>query len=86
MPVDQASVVHGQAGSLMSQFGKLLRIKRRNSQDSERGGPLTQIRLGEFIGDYLSDLGYSGAAISHWENGWASPSRNEREEFSCVAE
>jgi class 3 adenylate cyclase/tetratricopeptide (TPR) repeat protein len=63
----------------MSVFGKLLRVKRRNSQDLERGGPLTQIRLGELIGDYLGDMGYSGAAISHWENGRASPSQNERE-------
>jgi len=62
----------------MSEFGKLLQTYRRNSRDPERGGLLTQIRLGALIGEYLGDLGYTGAAISHWENGRASLSQNER--------
>ena len=62
----------------MSEFGKLLRYYRRESKDLERGGPLTQERLGELIGRYLGDMGYTGAAISHWERGQASPSQNER--------
>ena len=51
----------------MDTFGQLLRKCRRQSQDPDRGGILTQERLGELIGIELGDMGYSGAAISDWE-------------------
>ncbi len=62
----------------MTEFGNLLRYYRRNCTDPERGGSLTQERLGEFIGRYLGDLGFTGAAISNWENGRSAPSQNDR--------
>lgn len=62
----------------MTEFGNRLRYHRRNCTDPERGGALTQERLGEFIGHHLGDLGFTGAAISSWENGRSSPSQNDR--------
>lgn len=63
----------------MSEFGELLRYYRRSSRDPERGGLLTQQRLGELIGDYLGDLGYTGAAISNWERDESRPDPRERQ-------
>lgn len=51
----------------MSSFGHLLRFYRRRCQDPQRGGMLTQERLGELLGVTLGDAGYSGAAVSDWE-------------------
>jgi len=51
----------------MSRFGELLCLYRRQSRDQERGGKLTQERLGELLGRELGDMGYTGAAISEWE-------------------
>ena len=51
----------------MDTFGQLLRKSRRQCRDPDRGGILTQERLGELIGLELGDSGYSGAAISDWE-------------------
>lgn len=51
----------------MASFGQLLRYHRRQSRDPQRGGPLTQERLGELLGHTLGDAGYTGAAVSEWE-------------------
>lgn len=51
----------------MESFGQQLRKYRRQSTDPQRGGMLTQARLGELLGDKLEHSGYSGAAISDWE-------------------
>jgi hypothetical protein len=51
----------------MASFGQLLRKHRRQCRDPQRGGPLTQDRLGELLGQMLGDAGYSGAAVSEWE-------------------
>lgn len=51
----------------MTSFGQLLRFYRRRCQDPQRGGLLTQERLGELLGIALGDAGYSGAAVSDWE-------------------
>ncbi|MGD2048303.1 MAG: helix-turn-helix transcriptional regulator, partial [Chloroflexota bacterium] len=51
----------------MTSFGQFLRFYRRRCQDPQRGGLLTQERLGELLGIALGDAGYSGAAVSDWE-------------------
>ncbi len=51
----------------MTSFGQQLRVCRRQCSDPERGGLLTQERLGELIGQKMGDAGYSGAAVSDWE-------------------
>ena len=51
----------------MASFGQLLRLHRRQCRDPLRGGPLTQERLGELLGEALGHAGYSGAAVSEWE-------------------
>ena len=51
----------------MTTFGRQLRIYRKQCHDSLQGGTLTQVRLGELVGDELGDAGYSGAAVSDWE-------------------
>jgi eukaryotic-like serine/threonine-protein kinase len=48
-------------------FGRLVRRYRRQCADPERGGLLTQERLGELMGNILGHSGYSGAAVSDWE-------------------
>ena len=53
----------------MSRFGELLSFYRRQSSDRERGGKLTQERLGDLLGRELEGGGYTGAAISEWERG-----------------
>jgi hypothetical protein len=55
--------------TLLNRFGELLKFYRRQCTDPQRGGILTQARLGELLGDILGDAGYSGAAISYWESG-----------------
>ncbi|HYN87741.1 MAG TPA: hypothetical protein VER55_04390 [Ardenticatenaceae bacterium] len=50
-----------------SGFGALLRWYRRQCVDPDRGGPLTQQRLGELVGVELHGAGYTGAAVSEWE-------------------
>ncbi len=59
-------------------FGLLLRYHRRQCRDPLRGGPLTQARLGELLGDYLGDAGYSGAAVSDWERDKSKISEDDR--------
>ena len=54
-------------GNDMQFFGDLLRKHRRRTQDPLKGGPLTQVRLGELLGHYLGGAGYTGAAVSDWE-------------------
>lgn len=51
----------------MASFGQLLRRHRRQCRDPQRGGLLTQERLGELLGHTLGDAGYTGAAVSEWE-------------------
>jgi MFS family permease len=51
----------------MQSFGTLLRTHRLRCQDPLKGGPLTQARLGELLGDYLGGAEYTGAAVSLWE-------------------
>jgi hypothetical protein len=51
----------------MQSFGDLLHKHRRRTQDPLKGGPLTQVRLGESLGHYLGGAGYTGAAVSDWE-------------------
>lgn len=53
----------------MDRFGQLLRFYRQRCTDPERGGRLTQERLGELIGTAIGGAGYTGAAISDWERG-----------------
>ena len=54
----------------MITFGETLRLFREASNDPDRGHRrLSQGRLGELIGHEMSDRGFSGAAISDWEQG-----------------
>ncbi len=62
----------------MESFGEKLRQHRRECRDPVRGGQLTQVRLGELLGDYLGDLGYSGAAVSDWERNKSKISEDDR--------
>ncbi|MGB3713944.1 MAG: NACHT domain-containing protein [Candidatus Promineifilaceae bacterium] len=62
----------------MRTFGQLLRIYRRQCQDPERGGLLTQDRLGELLGVALGDAGYSGAAVSDWERDKSKINEDDR--------
>jgi len=61
-----------------SRFGELLRLYRRQTQDPQRGGALTQERLGELMGEYLGIPAYSGAAVSDWERGKSQIHKDER--------
>ena len=51
----------------MTTFGQQVRAYRKQCRDSLHGGTLTQVRLGELLGDELGHTGYSGAAVSDWE-------------------
>ncbi|MFO7678530.1 MAG: NACHT domain-containing protein [Chloroflexota bacterium] len=62
----------------MTTFGQQLRTYRRQCQDPLRGGALTQVRLGELLGDELGDMGYSGAAISDWERDQSKINADDR--------
>ena len=62
----------------MNNFGQNLRHYRQISRDPDRGGLLTQERLGELIGVELGDRGYSGAAISDWERGKSKIHQDDR--------
>jgi hypothetical protein len=62
----------------MSTFGQLLRIYRRQSRDPERGGLLTQDRLGELLGIQLGITGYAGASVSYWERDKSKISEDDR--------
>ncbi len=62
----------------MQLFGDLLRKHRRRTQDPLKGGPLTQVRLGELLGHYLGGAGYTGAAVSDWELNKSKINADER--------
>ena len=54
----------------MNEFAKLIRHYRKQSNDPDHNGTLTQARLGELLGNQLGlRAGYSGAAVSDWERG-----------------
>ena len=61
-----------------NEFGKRLRFYRQRCMDAERGGMLTQKRLGELMGEVLDDAGYSGAAVSLWELGRSQIHKDQR--------
>lgn len=63
----------------MSEFGDLIKQYRLNSVDPDKNGPLTQIKLGELIGDYLDIQGPTGGTISNWENGKTRLSHDDRD-------
>ncbi len=62
----------------MATFGQKLRIHRRQCRDPQRGGLLTQERLGELIGLELGLRGYSGAAVSDWERDQSKIDEDDR--------
>lgn len=62
----------------MTTFGQQLRAYRRQCQDPLRKGTLTQVRLGELLGDELGDAGYSGAAVSDWERDQSKINADDR--------
>ncbi len=63
----------------MNRFGDLLRHHRKQCNDREKDGPLTQERLGELIGRELGDGGgYTGAAVSDWERGKSQIDKDHR--------
>jgi DNA polymerase III delta prime subunit len=62
----------------MTNFGQQLRAYRRQCQDPMRKGALTQVRLGELLGDELGDTGYSGAAVSDWERNRSKINADDR--------
>ena len=62
----------------MTTFGQQLREYRRQCQDPLRKGTLTQVRLGELLGDELGDAGYSGAAVSDWERDQSKINADDR--------
>jgi len=62
----------------MSRFGMLLRYYRRQSTDPDKGGMLTQERLGELLGREPGNTRYSGAAISDWERSKSEINHNYR--------
>ena len=62
----------------MSRFGESLCLYRRQSSDRERGGRLTQERLGELLGLEMGDMGYTGAAVSEWERGKSQIHKDHR--------
>lgn len=62
----------------MDRFGELIRYYRRQSRDPQRGGRLTQERLGALVGEHLGTQGYTGAAVSEWELGKSKIHKDDR--------
>jgi class 3 adenylate cyclase/tetratricopeptide (TPR) repeat protein len=62
----------------VSEFAKLLHSYRLRAQHPEHQGRLTQERLGQLIGDYLDDLGFSNVSIHNWETDKARISQSDR--------
>lgn len=58
-------------------FGKQLRIFRRQCEDPHTGKPLTQEQLGNFLYKEMG-IHYTGAAISDWERNQSSINVNDR--------
>jgi hypothetical protein len=67
----------------MSEFGELLRVNRRNSQDPERGGPLTQHTLRRTHWRLSGRYGLYGSGHQHWENG--GPAQVRTSETGLIA-
>lgn len=60
-------------------FGASLRRARRNAQDPEHGGSLTQERLAELISVHTERPGFPTAStVSNWERGIARPQGGDR--------
>ena len=62
----------------MTDFGKLLRLHREQRRDPNKGRGLSQQRLGELLGEELGTTGYSGAAVSDWENNKSKVHKDDR--------
>ena len=64
---------------MSNEFGQLLRFYRRQGHDPQRGGQLTQERLGELLGAQIGlSGGYSGAAVSDWERSKSRIDKDDR--------
>lgn len=69
----------------MSEFGNLLRNFRESCRDPLLPArKLSQVRLGELLGEELGTLGYSGAAVSDWERGKGKIHADERNVLICL--
>jgi hypothetical protein len=63
----------------MNEFGNLLRKHREDCHDPFNPmRKLSQVRLGEILGNELGTQGYSGAAVSDWERGKSKIHADER--------
>lgn len=58
-----------ESGLMLEQtnFGKQLRVFRLQTTNPQTQKPLSQQKLGEYLGSELGDYGFSGAAVSDWE-------------------
>lgn len=63
----------------MKSFGELLRQYRQRCIYPGSGGKLTQEQLGRLLGEALGFSGYSGAAVSDWENGKSQIDKDHRQ-------
>jgi len=60
-------------------FANVFRRARRSARDPERGGPLTQERFAELLGQELRSAGTTATTVSNWERGRTQPHRHERQ-------
>jgi transcriptional regulator with XRE-family HTH domain len=65
-------------------FANVLRRARRSARDPERGGPLTQERFAELLGQQLGTAGTTTTTVSNWERGRTQPHRHERKTLCAV--
>ena len=65
-------------------FANVLRRARRSARDPERGGPLTQERFAELLGQQLGTAGTTATTVSNWERGRTQPHRHERKTLCAV--
>jgi len=65
-------------------FASVFRRARRSARDPERGGPLTQERFAELLGQQLGTAGTTTTTVSNWERGRTQPHRHERQTLCAV--
>ena len=61
----------------MTEFGRKLRLHRRNARDNENGGLLSQARLADLL-SLACGVVYSRAAVSDWERGKGQIHKDDR--------
>jgi class 3 adenylate cyclase/predicted ATPase len=62
----------------MSKFSSLLQTFRLRAQHPEHQGRLSQARLGQLIGQYLDDEGFTNVTIHNWEHDKSRINQSDR--------